>query len=161
MRVLSNGYFFFFLVVFFAFFAFLAMLLSVVPEVGSMQVEIDMHRLRIHHNCKIDTARFEEGKRPSRRAARDEPRRTKAMKKHNDSSDARVGVFVRTQTSPEIITKPNSLVTGFVNSAESKNYLATIGATPFPSTPEELGAFQEIDTGRWAEIVETAKIEKK
>jgi hypothetical protein len=36
-----------------------------------------------------------------------------------------------------------------------------VGATPFPSTPQELGAFQEVDTRRWAEIVETAKIEKK
>lgn len=72
-----------------------------------------------------------------------------------------VGVFVRAKTPPEIITKLNSLITGFVNSAEAKNYLTTIGATPFPSTPEELGAFQETDTKRWAEIVETAKIEKK
>jgi tripartite-type tricarboxylate transporter receptor subunit TctC len=75
--------------------------------------------------------------------------------------NAWVGVFVRTETPPEIITKLNSLITGFVNSAEAKNYLTTIGATPFPSTPEELGAFQETDTKRWAEIVETAKIEKK
>jgi tripartite-type tricarboxylate transporter receptor subunit TctC len=72
-----------------------------------------------------------------------------------------VGVFVRTRTPPEIIAKLNSLVTAFVNSAEAKNYLATIGATPFPSTPQELGAFQETDTRRWAEIVKTAKIEKK
>jgi hypothetical protein len=38
----SNGYFFFFLAVFFAFFAFfafLAMLPSVIPKVGSVQVE--------------------------------------------------------------------------------------------------------------------------
>ena len=37
-----NGYFFFFLAVFFAFFAFfafLAMLPSVIPKVGSMQVD--------------------------------------------------------------------------------------------------------------------------
>jgi hypothetical protein len=42
MGFLSNGYFFFFLVVFFAFFAFfafLAMLPSVIPKVGSMQVD--------------------------------------------------------------------------------------------------------------------------
>jgi tripartite-type tricarboxylate transporter receptor subunit TctC len=72
-----------------------------------------------------------------------------------------VGVFVRTKTPPEIIARLNSLITGFVNSAEAKNYLTTIGATPFPSTPEQLGAFQETDTKRWADIVETAKIEKK
>jgi hypothetical protein len=66
MRFSSNGYFFFFLAffAFFAFFAFLAMLPSVVPKVGSMQVDIDMHSFRLHHDCKIDTASFKEGKRP-------------------------------------------------------------------------------------------------
>jgi tripartite-type tricarboxylate transporter receptor subunit TctC len=72
-----------------------------------------------------------------------------------------VGVFVRTKTPPEIISKLNALVSAFVNSLEAKHYPATIGATPFPSTPQELGALQEIDTKRWAEIVETAKVEKK
>jgi tripartite-type tricarboxylate transporter receptor subunit TctC len=72
-----------------------------------------------------------------------------------------VGVFVRANTPPEIIARLNGLVTAFVNSPEARNYLATIGATPFPSTPKELAAFQETDTKRWAEIVETAKIEKK
>ena len=72
-----------------------------------------------------------------------------------------VGVFVRAKTPPEIIAKLNGLVTGFVNSAEARNYLTAIGATPFPSTPQELEAFQETDTRRWAEIVATAKIEKK
>src|SRR5215203_5351319 len=43
------------------------MLPSVIPKVGSMQSTIDVHRFRIHQNCKIDIARFEEGKRPSRR----------------------------------------------------------------------------------------------
>jgi tripartite-type tricarboxylate transporter receptor subunit TctC len=72
-----------------------------------------------------------------------------------------VGVFVRAKTPSEIIARLNALVTGFVNSAETKKYLATIGAAPFPSTPQELGVFQETDTRRWAEIVATAKIEKK
>ena len=72
-----------------------------------------------------------------------------------------VGVYVRAKTPPEIIARLNALVTGFVNGAEAKKYLATIGAAPFPSTPQELAAFQEADTRRWAEIVETAKIEKK
>jgi tripartite-type tricarboxylate transporter receptor subunit TctC len=72
-----------------------------------------------------------------------------------------VGVFVRAKTSREIIAKLNDLVTAFINSAGARNYLATIGAAPFPLTPQELGAFQEADARRWAEIVETAKIEKK
>jgi hypothetical protein len=32
------------------------------PKVGSMQVNLDMHKYRVHHNSKIDTSRFEEGK---------------------------------------------------------------------------------------------------
>lgn len=34
-----------------------------------MQVDLDMHKYRVHHNCKIDTARFEEGKRRPDRSA--------------------------------------------------------------------------------------------
>jgi hypothetical protein len=33
---------------------------------------LDMHAFKIHHNRKIDTERFEEGKRPSRRRDHDE-----------------------------------------------------------------------------------------
>jgi tripartite-type tricarboxylate transporter receptor subunit TctC len=52
-------------------------------------------------------------------------------------------VFVRTGTPPEIIAKLNEVVTAFVNSPDARSYLATIGATPFPSTPQGLAAFQE------------------
>ena len=66
-RFSSNGYFFFFLAVFFfAFFAFLAMLPSVIPKLVQCKSTFDTHAFRLHHNCKIDTPRFEEGKRPSR-----------------------------------------------------------------------------------------------
>jgi hypothetical protein len=66
MEFSSNGYFFFFLAVFFAlaFFAFLAMLPSVIPKVRCKST-IDMQGFRIHYNYKFDTARFEEGKRRS------------------------------------------------------------------------------------------------
>jgi tripartite-type tricarboxylate transporter receptor subunit TctC len=72
-----------------------------------------------------------------------------------------VGVFVRTKTPREIVTKLNELVTAFVNNPATTSYLTTIGATPFPSTPEQLAAFAEADTKRWAEIVDVAKMEKK
>lgn len=72
-----------------------------------------------------------------------------------------VGVFVRAKTPPEIVAKLNQLVTAFVNNPATTSYLTTIGATPFPSTPEQLAAFAEADTRRWAEIVEVAKMEKK
>lgn len=72
-----------------------------------------------------------------------------------------VGVFVRAKTSPEIITKLNQLITAFVNDPATVSYMGTIGATPFPSTPEQLAAFADADTKRWAEIVDVAKMEKK
>ncbi len=72
-----------------------------------------------------------------------------------------VGVFVHAKTPREIVTKLNQLVTAFVNHAATTSYLVTIGATPFPSTPEQLAAFAEADTKRWAEIVDVAKMEKK
>jgi hypothetical protein len=59
---------------FFAFFAFLAMLPSVIPKLAQCKPIFDMHTFKLHHNCKIDTACFEEGKRPpsSRLAPPDE-----------------------------------------------------------------------------------------
>jgi hypothetical protein len=64
MSFSSNDYFFFFLAAFFAFFAFLAMLPSVVPKKLTLcKPSIDVHKFRIHHNCRIDIARFEDGKR--------------------------------------------------------------------------------------------------
>jgi tripartite-type tricarboxylate transporter receptor subunit TctC len=72
-----------------------------------------------------------------------------------------VGVFVHAKTPREIVMKLNQLVTAFVNNPATTSYLATIGATPFPSTPDELAAFAEADTKRWAEIVDVAKMEKK
>jgi hypothetical protein len=79
MRFSLNVYFFvlfdvFFAVflaafaVFFAFFAFLAMFPSVnFKKLAQCKSTFDMHALRIHHNRKIDTACFEEGKRPPHR----------------------------------------------------------------------------------------------
>jgi hypothetical protein len=72
-KVLGDDYFFFFLLVvffaFFAFFAFLATLPSAIPRLVQCKSTIDVHRYRVHHNCKIDTARFEEGKWRSLRRA--------------------------------------------------------------------------------------------
>jgi tripartite-type tricarboxylate transporter receptor subunit TctC len=72
-----------------------------------------------------------------------------------------VGVFVHAKTPREIVTKLNQLVTAFVNNPATISYLNTIGASPFPSTPEQLAAFADADTKRWAEIVKAAKMEKK
>jgi hypothetical protein len=66
----SEGYFFFFLpVFFFAFFAFLAILPSAIPKLVQCKSTSTCIRSRVHHNFKIDTARFEQGKRGSHRNA--------------------------------------------------------------------------------------------
>jgi hypothetical protein len=59
-----RDYFFFFLPVFFAFFAFFAFLamLPSSPKVGSLQVEHRRADDSVHHNRKIDTECFEQGK---------------------------------------------------------------------------------------------------
>jgi tripartite-type tricarboxylate transporter receptor subunit TctC len=72
-----------------------------------------------------------------------------------------VGVFVRTGTPSEIIAKLGQVVRTFVNEADTLAYLRSIGAKAFPVGPDELKAFEEADTRRWAEIVAIAKIEKK
>jgi len=72
-----------------------------------------------------------------------------------------VGVFVRSGTSPDIVTRLNQLMSAFVKANETKSYLESVGAKPFATTPTELGAFAENDTKRWAQIVGIAKIERK
>jgi hypothetical protein len=68
-----RDYFFFFLPVFFAFFAFFAFLamLPSSPKVGSMQVEHRRADESVHHNRKIDTVCFEQGKRRASLRVRD------------------------------------------------------------------------------------------
>jgi hypothetical protein len=81
-ELVAESYFFFRLDIFFAvfldafavfdFFAFLAMFPSSLM-LAQCKSTFDMHTLRLHHNCKIDTARFEEGKQqPHRRNLRPE-----------------------------------------------------------------------------------------
>ena len=72
-----------------------------------------------------------------------------------------VGVFARRGTPADIIAVLHRLVTAFVMREETRTYLDSVGAKPFVASPEQLAAFQEADTKRWANIVEVAKIEKK
>jgi tripartite-type tricarboxylate transporter receptor subunit TctC len=72
-----------------------------------------------------------------------------------------VGVFARTGTPADVIAVLSRLVTAFVMREETRVYLESAGAKPFAASPKELAAFQEVDTKRWANIVEVAKIEKK
>jgi len=72
-----------------------------------------------------------------------------------------VGVFVRAGTPSDVVAKLSQVVLSFVGNKDTEAYLQSVGAKPFPAGPDELKAFEEADTRRWAEIVEIAKIEKK
>ena len=72
-----------------------------------------------------------------------------------------VAVFVPAKTPRPIIDKLNGYINNVLNTAPTKEYLANLSSLPFPTTPDQLGAFADAETKRWAKIVEVAKIEKQ
>ena len=72
-----------------------------------------------------------------------------------------IGAFVPAKTPAANIARLNAMFNTILNDPATAAYLSATGATPFPTTPEQLGAFAEMDTRRWAQIVEAAKMEKQ
>lgn len=72
-----------------------------------------------------------------------------------------IAAFVPQKTPRAAVLKLNAMLTGILNDPATATYLSSTGATPFPTTPEQLAAFAETDTKRWARVVEAAKMEKQ
>jgi tripartite-type tricarboxylate transporter receptor subunit TctC len=72
-----------------------------------------------------------------------------------------IAAFVPEKTPRPVVARLNAMLTSILNDPATASYLQSTGAAPFPTTPEELGAFAESDTARWARIVEAAKMEKQ
>ena len=72
-----------------------------------------------------------------------------------------IAAFAHEKTPRETVAKLNALITASLNNPATAAYLLKAGATAFPTTPEQLGAFADSDTKRWARIVEAAKMEKQ
>ncbi|MEB0011047.1 tripartite tricarboxylate transporter substrate binding protein [Glaciimonas sp. Cout2] len=72
-----------------------------------------------------------------------------------------VGAFVNAKTPRSVVTRLNASMNTVLTDPPTVGFLATIGATPFTTTPEQLASFAEADTKRWVQIVEVAHIEKK
>lgn len=72
-----------------------------------------------------------------------------------------IGAFVHEKTPKEAVLKLNSMLTKILTDPATATAMAATGATPFPTTPEQLGAFADLDTKRWARIAEAAKMEKQ
>jgi tripartite-type tricarboxylate transporter receptor subunit TctC len=72
-----------------------------------------------------------------------------------------IAVFVPHMTPAAAVAKLNALLTGILKDPATAAFTAATSATPFPTMPEQLGAFAEADTKCWATVVEAAKIEKQ
>jgi tripartite-type tricarboxylate transporter receptor subunit TctC len=72
-----------------------------------------------------------------------------------------VAAFVPAKVPKANVLKLNAMLTNILNDPATASFMNATGATPFPTTPEQLGAFAEQDTKRWAKIVEAAKMEKQ
>ncbi|MES2979769.1 MAG: tripartite tricarboxylate transporter substrate binding protein [Pseudomonadota bacterium] len=72
-----------------------------------------------------------------------------------------IAAFVPEKTPKAVVAKLNAMLNTVLKDPATAAYLNSTGATPFPTTPEQLAAFAEADTKRWARIVEAAKMEKQ
>ena len=72
-----------------------------------------------------------------------------------------IAAFVPVKTPQAAVQKLNALLTGILKDPATATFMGATGATPFPTTPEQLAAFAETDTKRWAKVVEAAKMEKQ
>lgn len=72
-----------------------------------------------------------------------------------------VAAYVPAKTPKANVSKLNAMISTILNDPATASFLSATGATPFPTTPEQLASFAESDTKRWARIVEAAKMEKQ
>ncbi len=72
-----------------------------------------------------------------------------------------IGAFAKAGTPPAVVAKLNSMITAVLAEPAIADAMKATGATPFPTTSEQLAAFAEADTKRWAQIVQAAKMEKQ
>lgn len=72
-----------------------------------------------------------------------------------------VAAYVPAKTPKANVVKLNSMISSILNDPATATFLSATGATPFPTTPEQLASFAETDTKRWARIVDAAKMEKQ
>lgn len=72
-----------------------------------------------------------------------------------------VAAYVPAKTPKANVAKLNAMISTILNDPATASFLSGSGATPFPTTPEQLASFAEADTKRWAKIVEAAKMEKQ
>ena len=68
------------------------------------------------------------------------------------------GMFAPAKTAPEIIARLNKQVVQILAAPEMTQRLASQGAEPRSSTPEELVRFMRVESERWKKVIKTAGI---
>ena len=68
------------------------------------------------------------------------------------------GMFAPAKTPHDIIVKLNKQVVQILASPEMAQRLASQGAEPRSSTPEELTKFMRVESERWKKVIKTAGI---
>jgi tripartite-type tricarboxylate transporter receptor subunit TctC len=72
-----------------------------------------------------------------------------------------VAAFAPAGTPPDVIAKLNKAFTDFVNTPEFQKYTDQQGMLGFATTPEELGAFQREQVGKWADVLQRAGVPRE
>ena len=72
-----------------------------------------------------------------------------------------VAAFAPAGTPPDVIAKLNKAFGEFINSPEFQKYMDQQGMQGFATTPEQLGAFQREQVGKWAEVLQRAGVPRE
>ena len=72
-----------------------------------------------------------------------------------------VAAFAPAGTPRDVILKLNKAFAEFINSPDFQKYMDQQGMQGFASTPEDLGAFQKEQVGKWAEVLQRAGVPRE
>ncbi len=67
--------------------------------------------------------------------------------------------YVPTGTPPAVIGRLNELFGAALKSQGVNAFFATSGGEPFPTTPDELAKFQQVESQKWGKVIKAAGIE--
>jgi tripartite-type tricarboxylate transporter receptor subunit TctC len=70
-------------------------------------------------------------------------------------------IFAPAGTPPEIVAKLNKEIAAVMDMPDVKKRILDLGTEPKASTPEEIEARLKLDIAKWADVIATAKIEKR
>src|SRR5258705_6071655 len=67
--------------------------------------------------------------------------------------------YVPAKTPPAVVKRLHDMLVAATKSASAKQFYESTGTEPVVSTPEELGKFQAVESGKWGRIIKAANIQ--